>query len=98
MKPNYVARVKEEIDELLKIRFIRLVKQATCLSLIIVVTKMNGKICVCIDYRKLNAVTIMDAFPLPFKNSVLDVVAGHEMYIFSNGVSGYNQIRMHLDD
>ena len=39
--PNYAARVKEEIDKLLKIGFIRPVKRATWLSPIIVVPKKN---------------------------------------------------------
>ena len=42
---------------------------------IVIVPKKNGKIRVCMDYRKLNAITITDAFPLPFRDSVLDVVA-----------------------
>ena len=44
MNPNYAARVKEEIDKLLKARFIRPVTQATWLSPIVVVPKKNGKI------------------------------------------------------
>ena len=63
-----------------------------------VVPKKNNKIRVCIDYCKLNAVTIIDTFPLPFIDSVLDVVAGHEMYSFLDGFSRYNQVRMHPDD
>ena len=98
MNPNYATRVKEEIDKLLRIGFIRPVKQATWLSPIVVVPKKNGKIRVCVDYRKLNAVTVTDAFPLPFTDSVLDAVAGHEMYSFLDGFSGYNQVRMHPND
>ena len=98
MNPNYATRIKEEIDKLLKIGFIRPVKRETWLSPIVVVPKKNGKIRVCVDYRKLNAVTITDAFPLPFTDSVLDVVAGHEMYSFLDGFSGYNQVYMHPDD
>ena len=98
MNPNYAARVKEEIDKLLKAGFIRPVKQATWLSPIVVVPKKNGKIRVCVDYRKLNVVTITDAFPLPFIDSVLDVVARHDMYSFLDGFSGYNQVCMHPDD
>ena len=98
MNPNYTTRVKEEIDKLLKIGFIRPIKRVTWLSSIVVVPKKNGKIRVCVDYRKLNAVTITEAFPLPLTDSVQDAVAGHEMYSFLDGFSGYNQVRMHPDD
>ena len=57
-----------------------------------VVPKKNGKIQVFVDYRKLNAGTVTDAFPLPFTDGVLDVVAGHEVYSFLDGFIGYNQI------
>ena len=63
-----------------------------------VVPKKNGKIRVCVDYRKLNVATVTDAFPLPFTDGVLDAVAGHEVYSFLDGFSGYNQIRMHPVD
>ena len=92
MNPNYAAHVKEEIDKLLKDGFIQPVKQSTWLSPIVVVLKKNGKIQVCVDYRDLNTVTITGAFPLPFMDSVLDTVAGHDMYSFLDGFSWYNQI------
>jgi hypothetical protein len=60
----------------------------------VVVPKKNDKLRVCVEYQKLNAATITDAFPLPFTDGVLDTVAGHEMYNFLEGFSGYNQIRM----
>ena len=41
MNPNYATHVKEQIDKLVKIGFIRLVKQATWLSPIVVVPKKN---------------------------------------------------------
>ena len=40
---------------------------------------------------------IMDAFPLPFTDNVIDTVAGHDCYSFLDGFSGYNQIHMHSD-
>jgi hypothetical protein len=98
LNPNYAAKVKEEIDKLLRVGFIRPVQRATWLSPIVVVPKKNGKLRVCVDYRKLNAATITDAFPLPFTDGVLDTVAGHEMYSFLDGFSGYNQIRMAEED
>ena len=90
MNLNYTAHVKEDIDKLLKIGFIRPIKRAKWLSPILVVPKKNGKIRVCINYKILNAVTITNAFPLLFTSSVLDVVAGHEMYTFLDGFSSYN--------
>ena len=57
-----------------------------------VVPKKNGKLRVCVDYRKLNAQTIKDPFPLPFTDLMLDQVAGHEMYSFMDSNSGYNQL------
>ena len=98
MNPNYAINVKEEIDKLLKVGFIRPVKKATWLSPIVVVPKKNGKIRVCVDYRKLNAATVIDAFPLPFTDGILDAVAGHEIYSFLDGFSGYNQVCMHPND
>ena len=68
------------------------------MSPIVVIPKKNGKIWVCVDYRKLNAAIVTDAFPLPFTDRVLDAVAGHEVYSFVDGFSGYNEIRMHPAD
>ena len=53
---------------------------------------------VCIDYRKLNAGTRKDHFPLPFMDQMLERVAGHEFYCFLDGYSGYNQIEIALED
>ena len=46
----------------------------------------------CIDYRKLNAATRKDHFPLPFIDQMLERLAGHAYYCFLDGYSGYNQI------
>ena len=98
MNPNYAAKVKEEIDKLLRVGFIQPVKQATWLSLIVVVPNKNRKIRVCVDYRKLNAATVTNVFPLPFTDGVLDAVVGHEVYSFLDGFNEYNQIRMQPDN
>nr|CAN80876.1 hypothetical protein VITISV_003321 [Vitis vinifera] len=53
---------------------------------------------VCIDYRKLNAVTRKDHFPLPFMDQVLERVSGHPFYCFLDGYSGYFQIEIAVED
>ena len=46
----------------------------------------------------MNAVTKKDYFSLPFTNSILDVVAGHECYSFLDGFSSYNQVKIAKED
>ncbi|MCO5566994.1 hypothetical protein L7F22_020677 [Adiantum nelumboides] len=88
MNPNYAKKVKEEIDNLLKAWFITQVESSDWLFSIVVVPKKNGKLRVCVDYRKLNAQTIENPFPLPFTDMILDEIAGHEMYTFMDGYTG----------
>lgn len=33
-------------------------------------------------------------FPLPFLDSILDIMASHDMYSFMDGCNGYNQVKM----
>src|SRR5438270_5145969 len=53
---------------------------------------------VCIDYRKLNAATQKDHFPLPFIDQMLERLAGHSHYCFLDGYSVYNQIYIAPED
>ncbi|CAM8877014.1 unnamed protein product [Rhodiola kirilowii] len=52
----------------------------------------------CIDYRKLNAVTRKDHFPLPFIDQMLDRLAGKPFFCLLDGFSGYNQIPIAPED
>ena len=71
---------------------------ATWLTPIVVVPKKNGKLRICVDFRKLNATTKKDLYAIPFKDSILDTVAGHEMYSFLDGYTGYHQIKIAPED
>jgi hypothetical protein len=53
---------------------------------------------VCIDYRKLNAATRKDHFPLPFIDHMVKRLAGHKYYCFLDGYSGYNQVLVDPED
>ncbi|KAL5572514.1 hypothetical protein UlMin_022111 [Ulmus minor] len=60
--------------------------------------KKNGTIRCCVDYRDLNKACPKDEFPLPNIDTLIDATAGHEMFSFMDGFSGYNQIKMAPED
>ncbi|XP_052623609.1 uncharacterized protein LOC128128892, partial [Lactuca sativa] len=53
---------------------------------------------VCIDYRKLNASTRKDHFPLPFIDQMLERLAGKSHYCCLDGYSGFHQIPVAPED
>jgi hypothetical protein len=57
-----------------------------------VVPKKNGKLIICVDFKKLNITTRKDPYPLPFTNEVLNTIARHDAYSFLDGYSRYHQI------
>jgi hypothetical protein len=62
---------------LLVVSFIKHVQEATWLSLIVVVPKKDRKLKICVDFKKLNATTKKDPYPLSFTDEVINTVAGH---------------------
>ena len=103
LNPRYNQLVKEDLDKLLEAGFIYPVTNTEWVSSIVVVPKKVGadgkfKIRICQDFRKLNAVTQKDYFPLPFTDIILDHVAGREVMSFLDGFSGYNQISIRFAD
>ncbi len=98
LNSNYATIVKQDIEKLLVDGFIEYVEKTTWLSPIVVVSKKNGKLRICIDLRKLNAATKKDPYPLPFIDEVLNTIVGYEAYSFLDGYSKYYQIFIALVD
>ena len=67
-------------------------------SPIVMVKKKNGTLRFCVDYRKLNAVTQRDAYPLPRVDDALDTLAGCQWFITLYLISGYWQVQLHPED
>ncbi len=97
LNPNYATVVKQDIDKLLAAKFIQLVEEVTWLSPIVVIPKKNGKLKICVDFKKLNKATKKDPYPLPFSDEELNIVAGYEAYSFLDGYSRYHQIFIALE-
>jgi hypothetical protein len=52
--------------------------------------KKNGKLRICVDFRKLNATTKNDLYPLPFTYEVINTIVGHKVYTFLERFLGYH--------
>jgi hypothetical protein len=61
---------------------------------IVVVLEKNSKLRIYIHFRKLNVATKKDPYPLPFRNEMLNTIAGYEAYSFLDGYSKYHQISL----
>jgi hypothetical protein len=83
---------------LLPIGFIQFIEEATWFSPMVIVPKKNGKLKICIDFRKLNVIAKKDAYPLPFINEMLNIIARYETYSFLNGYLRYHQISIAQED
>lgn len=54
----------------------------------------NGKPQVCVDYRKLNAETIADEFPIPGQAEILHVLSGAQVLSSFDTLAGFTQLEM----
>jgi hypothetical protein len=67
-------------------------------SPVVLVKKKNGKLRLCIDYRKLNKITKRDVYPLPRIDEILDTLKGAKWFSTLDLASGYWQVEMKPED
>src|SRR3954471_18625404 len=104
---QYIRRLSEpqaeaigiEINRLLATNFIREIKESEWLANTVMVPKKDTNILrMCVDFTSLNKHFPKDHFPLPRIDQIIDSTAGCEKLSFLHAYSGYNQIRLKVED
>ena len=93
--PHQRDVIKEEIEKMLENGVIE-PSRSPWTSPIVLVTKPDSSIRFCVNYKKLNLLTVKDRFPLPRIDDCLDFLSGKKYFTTLDCFSGYWQCK--LDD
>jgi hypothetical protein len=82
---------KEEVNKMLTMGVIE-PSSSPWSSPVVLVKKKDGSTRFCVDYRKLNDVTVKDAYPLPLISDCLDALTGSKCFSSMDLNSGFWQV------
>ena len=90
-------QLEEELDKLLKINCIAIEPtNSPYASPIVLVRKPDGNLRLCVDYHSINKDTILDRYPLPRVDELLDAIGNQKAMYFTtlDLMRGYHQVKM----
>lgn len=67
-------------------------------SPVLLVKKKDGEWRLCVDYKRLNAHTVKNSYPMPIFDEITDELSGAAMFSKLDHCSGYHQIRIKEGD
>ena len=91
--PPQLDEVREHLKLMLDTGVIRPSNSLWC-NAVVLVRKKDGSLCFCIDFRKLNSLTVKDSHPLPRTCETLESLAGAAHYSTFDMNSGFWQVPM----
>ncbi|GFU94619.1 hypothetical protein TNCV_2984131 [Trichonephila clavipes] len=92
MNPVKKDVLREHIEELLKQNVIEECESPYAAP-VVLVPKPNGKVRLCVDYRKLYSITKVDAYPLPRVDDLLNEATPTSFMSTIDLQSGYHQVK-----
>ena len=95
-----LAKLKALKEELLRLLELEVIEPSSSswASPVVLVTKKDGSIRLCIDFRKVNNLTIKDSYPLPRMDDSIDALSGSKWFSTLDLSSGYWQVKMDPKD
>ncbi|KAJ8652127.1 hypothetical protein O0I10_012232, partial [Lichtheimia ornata] len=90
------TQLRKELDHLLELGLIT-PSQGEWTSPVLFVATKDGSLRLCVDYRRLNKITVKDHFPLPFIEELVDSMGGARYFSTLDAASVYWQVPMHED-
>ncbi|CAM8895837.1 unnamed protein product [Rhodiola kirilowii] len=97
MAPAKLKELKVQDEKLLEQGFIR-PSTSPWGAPVLFVKKKDGSLRLCVDYRKLNQVTIKNKYPLPRIDDLFDQLRGSSYFSKIDLRSGYHQLRIKEED
>jgi hypothetical protein len=91
--PKEVDVIRQEVETLLAKGFVEPARSPWAARLVLV-PKADGSTRVCVDYRKLNEVTIADAYPTPRVDHVMERLGGNCFFTTLDCEKGYYQVQL----
>ena len=85
--------MKEYINKELQKGYIQK-SSSPCSSPIFFVKKADGGLRPCVDYRKLNSITVKNKYPIPSENTLTDKIQGATVYSKIDLKTAFNQLRI----
>ena len=64
----------------------------------VVIAYHNGKPRFCVNYQKLNTLTILDEFPLPQQAEIMQALSGSQVLLMLDALSRFTQLSLVEED
>ena len=97
MSPAELEEVRKQLDVLLANGWIR-PSESPFGAPILFVRKKDGSLRMCVDYRRLNAITVKNRAPLPRIDELFDQLQGATVFSKLDLAQGYHQMRVAEQD